>query len=702
LGFGQSFPRFDLSDESPLSPARKRLFAFAILLLIILAVYSNTFRASWQFDDKRTILQNRPLLLRELNWPNVKKTLFASPDGRERLYRPVSCLSIALNYYFGKGDVVGYHLVNVSIHFVSSILLFLFILNTLKLPSFKAKYGPKAYSIALVAALLWAVNPVQTQAVTYIVQRMAAMAGMFYITAMYFYLKGRISGRRLQKRAFFILCIVSGLLAVGSKENAAMLPFSILLYDLFFIQGVSKQSTGRAVCCFLILSLIPLVFLLLYKGADLHQSLLGGYDLRLFTLGQRLLTEPRVILFYASLLLYPMPDRLCVTHDISLSSDLISPPQTLIALLSILAALAWAILDSRRRPLPSYCILFFLLNHLPEGSVFPLEISFEHRNYIPSMLFFLPIAVLIVEGTACFNTRRRMQAIFVTFLTLMLIGHGHSTYVRNAIWRTEESLWLDVIEKYPQLWRPYVNLGKHYSESGRHREAVTQYLTSLDKKVVNNLADHNRWISYNNIGVEYDRMGREEEALSYLKIAEGLAPLSPDVQNNIGSIHLELRRYGEAEQSLRKALEYNPRHMNALINLASLYTVTGDLERADALLGRSLELESGHMEALKTRVRIYIKRGRFEDALTVLRQLGIRGRADLIQRLILEAEIHYLSENTTEWRRAVEALMDRVDASELLGVLKLICSTGKNPALVPDGRSTAALLDEIGRIKKGN
>ncbi|HUU41103.1 MAG TPA: hypothetical protein VMW42_09190, partial [Desulfatiglandales bacterium] len=107
---------FNLESETHLSTCRKNVFAITVIFIIILMIHSNTFHSSWHFDDEINILKNETLHPKEINWKNIKKTFFASLDGSERIYRPIACLSFALNYYFGMDKVFGYHLVNISIH----------------------------------------------------------------------------------------------------------------------------------------------------------------------------------------------------------------------------------------------------------------------------------------------------------------------------------------------------------------------------------------------------------------------------------------------------------------------------------------------------------------------------------------------------------------------------------------------------------
>ena len=228
---------------------------------------------------------------------------------------------------------------------------------------------------------------------------------------MYFYLKGRTSANRLSRIAYYFFCFVVAILAFGSKENAAMLPISIFFFDLFIIQGLTKENIKKNSLAFLILILIPFALALVLKSPSIFSTkhLFSGYENRAFTLFERLLTEPRIIIFYITLLLYPMPDRLCIAHDISISHSLINPPTTIIAIFTILAILGVAIIKSKRYPLISYCIIFFFLNHIIESTIFPLELIFEHRNYIPSMLLFVPITILIARGIRFFSYKRSMQ-----------------------------------------------------------------------------------------------------------------------------------------------------------------------------------------------------------------------------------------------------------------------------------------------------
>ena len=204
--------------------------AFILLFFLIFIIYSNTFQASWHFDDYPNIVDNSCLHLKDLN---PQSLLIAAG-----LHRPIPNLTFAVNWYFSKSNVTGYHVVNIIIHFMTAFILFLTILNLFKSPNLNNKYQGSEYFIALLTAAFWAINPIQTQAVTYIVQRMASISAMFYILGIYFYLKGRVNKSRFNQAFFFLCCLICYLLALGSKENGVTLPVALLLIEFIFFQNL--------------------------------------------------------------------------------------------------------------------------------------------------------------------------------------------------------------------------------------------------------------------------------------------------------------------------------------------------------------------------------------------------------------------------------------------------------------------------------
>ena len=221
------------------------------------------------------------------------------------------------------------------------------------------------------------------------------MGALFYVMAMYGYLQGRTSVGRSQAVAFYGISMVSALLAFGTKENTVTLPVAILLYDVLLIQGARGENLRKTLKFIAIPAMIAVVYVVLRFS---FASIVDGYTVRPFTLSERLLTEPRVILFYVSLLLCPSSSRFTLLHDFDLSRTLTDPWTTLPAILAVGLLVGAGVSLGKKKPLVSFSILFFFLNHLIEGSVFPLEIIYAHRNYLPSMFFFVPPAVWFVHG----------------------------------------------------------------------------------------------------------------------------------------------------------------------------------------------------------------------------------------------------------------------------------------------------------------
>ena len=549
-------------------------FTFISLLIILLAVYSNSFQGDWHFDDFPNIVKNSHIQIKSLSLPELKQSI--TGIYQDRLLRPFSYASFALNYYVGGLNVFGFHLVNFFIHYLSSVFLFLFIFNTLKLPLCKNQYENIAYPVALLATVLWSVHPVFVTSVSYIVQRMTSMAGLFYIMSMYFYLKGRMSKTKGKSIGFFILCALAGLASLLTKENAVMLPFSILLFDLLLIQGATKENIKR----FLKILIAPLLLFIivgfLYTGG--FSNAFSGYAGRDFTMYERLLTEPRVIIFYLSLLFYPIHSRLTLLYDIDISHSLLQPWTTLPAILLILFIIATAIYLCRKRPLMSFCILFFFLNHIIEGTVIPLELIYEHRNYLPAMFLFIPVAQFFVYVLDYFSYKRLLQIAVALGVIIIIVGLGDVTFRRNAIFSDEFLLWSDNIEKYPNLSRPYGNLGNAYMHYQQKEKGFKYFEKALAVDNFGNI--HIRAVQENNMGKYYYMEGQYDEAFVFFE----------------------------------KSYKVNSSYRSNIIYMAKIHILKGENDLAHQLITSSINKASDHIDLLEILSLIHIKKKDYQKA----------------------------------------------------------------------------------------
>ena len=227
--------------SAPASSRWRHVFSVSLLIAFALIAYANTFHVPFVFDDEYNIIKNTSVHPNTFSLQWLHQLLQASFAESIRVF---SYFTFALNYYFGGLNVFGYHLVNLLIHIGSGLILYWFLLLTFRLPPLRERYGSRAFPIALFSSLLFLCHPVQTQSVTYIVQRMASMAGLLYLLAMVLYVKGRlVSGVR--RYLFFGGMFLTYLLGLFTKENVAILPLFIALYEFYFFQALEVSGKGR-------------------------------------------------------------------------------------------------------------------------------------------------------------------------------------------------------------------------------------------------------------------------------------------------------------------------------------------------------------------------------------------------------------------------------------------------------------------------
>ncbi|MCP4625161.1 MAG: tetratricopeptide repeat protein [bacterium] len=453
---------------------------------------------------------------------------------------------------------------------------------TIQTPVMRARYA-KIEWLPFFAAFLWLVHPLQTQSVTYIVQRMNSLAAMFYMLSLLFYVKFRLSTGQPTKWPFLGGCILAGLLAFGSKEISATLPGFILLYEWYFFQELSRQWVKRRVLILAGLGMFTMVIALVYFGSEPFARILNDYTNRDFTLGQRVMTQFRVVMFYVSLLVWPHPSRLSLDHDFGLSYSLIDPMTTLVSLSIILALLLLAILTARREPLISFCLFWFFGNLIIESSIIGLEMIFEHRNYLPSMMAILLLVTLIFKYA---------KPAWMAVVALCIVGTVFTvwTYERNLTWSNEIFLYRDCVAKAPGKARPYNNLGAALLRDGSFAEAAEQFKTAL--KIKPDYVD-----AHYNLGYALSRLGNLDAGIYHFDETLRLDPKNLKALNNMGVARALQGRYGQAANYFEAALEQNPRDADIHYNLAIALKNKGNLDNAAKHFARVLALNPRHEEA---------------------------------------------------------------------------------------------------------
>ncbi len=598
------------------------LIAIFMITLITFLIYFNTLSYPFYFDDENNIIANHKL--RDLS-------NFWLPSGT----RYVGALSFALNYHFNELNVFGYHLVNIAIHIVNGLLVWWLVLLTFKTPTMERINGPSIF-IAMSCALIFIAHPVQTQAVTYIVQRFTSLSTLFYLLSLALYIKARLSyyvttskGQKQQRNIpiksvlYYLASVFSTVLAMKTKEISFTLPFMIVLYELiFFSPRNAEQQTLNLKRLYLFIPFL-LTLLIIPLGLVGANKSAGGtigdwreavQETEEIPRGVYFLTQFRVIVTYIRLLFLPIKQNL--DYDYSLSDSLFDL-KTLISflfLLSIFVAVLYLFKWSRRTGngygiLASFGILWFFITLSIESSIIPIrDVIFEHRLYLPS------VGAIIAFSSAVFYVldyaKTKLSPLQATCVLLLLTVAPLSitAYQRNFVWKNEGTLWGDVVRKSPEKARGHTNLGLVYYHQGRLEEAVKEYTTAI--RLQPDYAE-----AHNNLGLVYYLQGRVEEAIAEYMTALRLTNGFPKAHNNLGAAYFKQGRMDEAIQEYMTALKLKPDDADPHNNLGNTYATQGRLEEAIKEYTAALKLKPDFPEVHHNLGIVYATQGRLDEAI---------------------------------------------------------------------------------------
>jgi len=658
---------------------------FVLFSLLIIISYSNSFSVPFHFDDFPNIVENTRLHLENLYPETVYDAAFENKEGNRRLYRPVSNLSIAFNWYLGQENVIGYHIFNISIHILTAFFLYLTCVNLFKTPNLYHQYSENANFVAVLTACLWALNPIQTQAVTYIVQRMAAMAAMFYIMGIFCYLKARFGDTSKKRLLWSTGVMISFLLALGSKENAIMFPMSLLLVEMVFFQNMTNPKIRKKML--LIGSLVVVVVLAagvwLFMSSQFINHILNGYEGRTFTFTERVLTQSRIVVFYLSQIFYPIADRLSLDHDIVLSTGLFSPWNTFASIVLIVGLISFAAWQIPKHPLSAFAILFFFLNHIIESTVIALELIFEHRNYLPSLFLFLPIAAGIKKAIDFYLKKSHsniMSGLLICFCVIMMAMLGLGTYVRNMAWADGKTFWEDTIRKAPGRARAYQNLGLIHYEKIHNYEQILK-LSKKSMFLADNTRNKAELVSLANMARVYDTYKNDHnKAIQlYHRI------LNIDPKNEKARFHLVLAnmRAGQIENATKHMddlLSRNP-DSGVYLNLKALILLKqNDPEMAWEYLKKVVSIAPDDVRMLLSIGTSKMLMGEYLSAEHYLERVSGPFNRNLTA-LFLLMENSVRSENFEKAEMYADQLLSNFSTSQILGALEQAVQPNLQPPL---------------------
>ncbi len=592
---------------------KTNLLSISLLALFAFLVYSNSFQVPFILDDFYWIRHNSNIRMNDISCESVEKALEGS-----FIKRPLAKLSFALNYYFNKYDVAGYHWVNLTIHIFTGVFLFFLLRITLALAGGAKpddqKFQQNSALIAFLTALVWIVHPVNTQSVTYIVQRMNSMAAMFYVLSILLYAKSRVLSRstvprnkphKLKRIGYITGCLLSGIFAFASKENAITLPLVILIYEWFFFQNLSFSWLKKLIFWLLGFSVLLVIVSALSLGGNPLDKVYGSYirspSLQHFSIIERLITEFRVLVYYISLFFFPHPARLHIDYIYPLSQSLAAPVTTFLSIITHFFLLVLSVYNAKKHRIISFCILWFFITLAIESSLIGLAPIFEHRTYLPFMMLSLITVILFLTLVPA----RRLSIGMVCILALLCLT---GTFQRNLVWQDRMLFWKDNLLKSPKNPRIYAKIGDFCFQNNQIHQAKSYYKKALSFKG-DYLQAHMR------LGNAYLELGNAKKALSHYEKARFIDPCRPDIPIELGNTYFQINNWQEALKWYDEALKIEPQSTYALYGKA---LALSRLDRPDAAIKHYqavVALIPNNAEAHKNLADLYVKKQNFKHAI---------------------------------------------------------------------------------------
>jgi tetratricopeptide (TPR) repeat protein len=591
-------------------PTQSWAIAVALLIVSVVLAYSNIFGAEFTLDDNLTVFENPAI---KTLWPPSSVQLHPSNNQylNQILYvRPVAQFTFALNYALGGFTLWGYHAVSLAIHVCSTLLVFGILRRTLLTPLLVETYGEAALGIALAAALLWGVHPLDTNTITYISPRMEALMAMFYLATLYCWSRGALERSRL----WMGLSVLSCFLGMTSKEVMITAPVMVFLYDVLFLGGSWRQVLQQRWRWYigLLLSAALLVFLVLTvpgeHGAFISEATAANQRGAHSERWSYAATMPGVILYYLRLLVWPDPLVFDYKWPVAATWTAVVLPGIIVA--GAVLATVWGF---ARRQAWAYPIAWYLITLSPSSSLMPLYDDYiaEYRVYLPSIgpvVFVVCGAWLVLRK---FGEALPSRAAIGGCAGIALVcGLGGLTWARNIDYRTEISIWADTVAKAPNNERAHRVFADALRKQGRYDEAIKEYREALSLYPDDNQV-------HNNLGAAYRSQGKLEEAaaefrgalqqnasdaLAAFNLASVLEQLgrldqASDAARN-ASVLFKQGKLPEAIQQCREAARLQPTAV-AYNNLAVMLSLQGDRDGSLQALRQALAIDPNNAEARK-------------------------------------------------------------------------------------------------------
>lgn len=576
----------------------------ALIALVGFLAYSNTFTVPFQFDDDAYIINNP--IVRTFHYfraPSdvanlTERTPTAVPQALRYAFmtRMLGYLTFAFNYHLHGLDVAGYHIVNLTIHILNGIFVFLILQATLRTSRLAGKVFVGDFFAGAIA-LLFVSHPIQTQAVTYISQRFASLAAFFYLLSFLLYIRFSLSGR--SRKVVYAGSLVCAVAAMLTKEFTITLPIILALYDITFLPGSARDRIRRLAPFAATLSIIP-VLVFIQQGSlqslDSTMRTITAADSSGIPRSHYLLTQFRVAALYLRLLFVPVGQN--VDHDIPVYTSLFALPVLFssLLLLTLVGFALWLYAVSKKKPeypelrLAAFGIVWFFITLSVESSIVPLgELVAEYRLYLPSIGIILAVVSLFAYAAKRFSLR---PPLFYGLFALIIVSFLTAAFLRNTVWASEIALWKDAARKSSMRVRPHQNLGLYYQRQGRLQDAKHELISALALEP-QNVELHN------NLGVVYKQLGEYDHAVQEYMTVLRLSPGDVMAHYNMGNVYLAQGRMPEAIREYETTVEIIPDYDEAHNNLGIAYLKSEQFDAAIREFNRALQLNPQNVNVQK-------------------------------------------------------------------------------------------------------
>jgi tetratricopeptide (TPR) repeat protein len=526
-----------LSRQTPVPVSTLRRAGALGIALAAVAVYQGTLEAPLVFDDRLWVSLNPTLR-------SLASALGPKPAGSLVGGRPVLSLSLAFNHAISGDGAWSYHAANLGIHIVAALILLGVVARTLAYRPAQFPTGTDRVFPALAAALLWAVHPLQTEAVTYVSQRSESLMGLLYLLTLYAFIRG---AQTPEPRAWQVVAVAACALGMATKEVMVTAPLVVLAYDRTFVSGSFRGALRARRGLYLGLALTWLLPGLLASGLGARGV---GYGLG-YSWWAYALSECWAVGHYILLSVWPHPLVFDYGASLGAGAAEILAWACLLTVLAGLSAAAFA----RRSALGFAGVCFFLIL-APSSSLVPVahQPMAEHRMYLP----LAAVTAALAAGAWARLGRRSLPLLVAAALAL-----GIAAALRNRDYRSEVSLWEATVRDRPGNPRARQALADALERESRHGEAAREYTEALR-------IDPGDYRSRLGLGEALYGMGRADDALAQYR---GIAPLTPDSAELHCDIGLALERTGRLQEAVAQfgeALRIDPGCAGALAGLGRL------------------------------------------------------------------------------------------------------------------------------------